>query len=287
MNRTFFWSLVATLALFSGTAFAQSTGPTSKLYVESNNTKSLYIIQGNSVIAGPAPTYCNHCESAIAVDGDIRSLGTTYGYGGQYNLDLTQTGTTYDGYGNFQDATTDGLRNYAATQALDSNGAYAGIDVYGFGRDWSNPSVLFHLDTASYVDGITYDPTNNSLWIVSEDPAANYAGLFQDFSMSGQVLTSFAAAGFVNGLALDYADGTLWTIEGSGQSFDQYSKTGQRLQKSYYESVAGGLSTVGIEFDLAGYERVVDPNAVPEPGLAALLGIGFVGWCSARRRRRG
>ena len=290
MNRLIARSLLSRLLLAlaataaNGPAFADpvATGPTSKLYLMSENTASLYTIQGTAIIAGPAPTYCNHCESTIAVDGDIRSIAAFGSGGGLYNLDLSQTGTHYAASGNFQDGTTDGRRNYAVGTEVDVNGNHFAF-VAAFGRDWDSQSTLFRVAIPSYADGITYDPTNDSLWITVES-LTTAGGQLQNYSMSGVLLSSFETTA-ANALAMDYADDTLWVIKGPGTAFEQYSRSGAFLQSVYYGAVAGGLSTSGMEFDLAGHERVVDPGAVPEPQVAALLGIGFAGVITMRRRR--
>ncbi len=276
-------ALLGLAGLFAAPAFA---GPVSTLYLASYTTARLYAIQGDTVSAG-APTYCNHCEVPIAVDGDIRTLGVSGTSGGQYALDRTQTGVTYaaafapDAGVRLVDGSTDGQRNYAVTtHAGDSQGLSS---VYGFGRDWSNTEKLFDIDFRIDAGGITYDPGNHSLWISGtySNDGAIY-GLIRDYALDGTLLSQFNAGEFGGaGLAMDYADGTLWTTRGPTQFFDRYSRDGTLLQTVSYDALSGQGGYHGIEFNLAG-----DARTLPEPGSWALAGLALLIGAGVRRRQR-
>lgn len=272
----------AALALSSLLASPALAGPVSTLYLASFTTARLYAIQGDTVSAG-APTYCNHCEVPIAVDGDIRTLDTAGSGGGQYRLDGTQTGVTYGaglpaGSGALlTDGTTDGLRNYAVSTRSGGNASA----VYAFGRDWSNGRKLFDIDFRIDADGITYDPISQSLWIVGTYSFDNVVyGLMRNYALDGTQLSQFFAGAYGgSGLAMDYADGTLWTTRGPTQFFDQYARDGTLLQTVSYASLAGQGGRHGIEFNLAG-----DPRALPEPASGALVALALALGGLLRRR---
>ncbi|MEE9478331.1 MAG: PEP-CTERM sorting domain-containing protein, partial [Roseateles sp.] len=272
----------ASLALAATTL--ASAGPVSTLYLNSETSRRLYAIQGDSIKA-QVQTYCNHCEAPIAVDGDIRTTGTSsYGMGGQYRLDLSKTGTTYAGpfAGTFNvlfyDGTTDGRYNYAIGRVGD-----VGHDsIYRFDRDWGRPEQLFALGgDGAYGKGVTYDPTNRSLWVAMQ--VTNDLGtrkVFRDLALDGSVISQFVVRdsdGY--GLAMDYADGTLWTTRGTAEHLDQYSRSGQWLQTAVYDELAGQASTRGLEFDLAGF------HSVPEPASLTLVMLGVLCACASSRRR--
>lgn len=274
----------AAVALSSLLASPAMSGPVSTLYLSSFTTARIYAIQGDTVGAG-APTYCNHCEVPIAVDGDIRTLGIAGSGGGQYRLDGTQTGVTYGpglpaGSGVLlTDGTTDGLRNYAvSTQSGGSASA-----IYAFGRDWGSGRKLFDIDFRIDADGVTYDPTSQSLWIVGTYSFDNVVyGLMRNYALDGTQLSQFFAGAYGGtGLAMDYADGTLWTTRGPTQFFDQYARDGTLLQTVSYASLVGQGGRLGIEFNLAG-----DSRALPEPASGALVALALALGAVRRRRPR-
>ncbi|MEO6277414.1 hypothetical protein [Roseateles sp.] len=253
-------------------------GPVSTLYLTNWSSKTLYTVQGDAV-TGSAPTYCNHCEQPIAVYGDVRTMGNGNGFGGRYNLDLTQTGTTYvqSTAVGLVDGTTDGRRNYAVAAGYDGNASA----VYAFDREWGDPTLLFLAGDGVRATGITYDPTNNTLWLQGALETQNgTTGVLRNYQMGGALIASLTDLEG-GALAMDYADNTLWVVRGPTQYFDQYSRDGTPLQTTTYGDLVGKNGT-GAEFDLA-----VAPTRLPEPGslsmaLSALAGLLLVG----RRRRR-
>src|ERR1019366_3973536 len=184
---------------FAGVAQA-GPGPVSPLYLSCPNyTLNILVVQGNSIIQNIPTAYNTQGEFPIAVWGDVRTTGDWYGapVGGQYTLAGTPTGTSYvlpSAFSEVLDSTTDGTHNYLADVV--SGG------VYQTARDFTNPILLFYAGAWNDV-GITYDATNNSLWVSGWDN--NFT--VSDYSLNGTLLSSFSIGHDRNAaLALDPAD---------------------------------------------------------------------------------
>jgi hypothetical protein len=123
------------------------------------------------------------------------------------------------------------LHNYAWD--INNNAAYQ------FDLNWANPQILFTLSDTNSRAGITFDSTNDSLWLSGYGTTS-----IEDRSLSGGLLSSFTVAHIQNSaLALDPADGTLWMgTSTSLGTFQQYSRSGQLLSTQFYPT----LTTVGI-----------------------------------------
>jgi hypothetical protein len=287
--RRFVTAVTGAAALGLMAAAAQASpivGPTSRLYLASVSDKTLYALQGADIV-GSTQTYCNHCEAPIAVAGDIRTTASFSGNGGQYRTDLTKTGVTYDSALPFNspeqyaDGATDGRRNY--TVAYSPQNALPFTTVYGFNRDWAERESVFTLTSNTSAIGITYDPTNNSIWLLStvRDDVGGSREMIQDYALDGTLLSQFASVQYGRSLALDYADGTLWAVRGNANFFDQYDKAGNLLQTVSYSSRLGNQGGfVSSEFDLGAV------NAVPEPAGLIWLSLALAALPAARQRWR-
>ena len=268
-------SLLLAIGVLLSPMAATGQGPTGTWYVTAGDGGKTWMVHGAT--ATPFAQANNPAimggEQAIAVAGDIRTLsnGPGSGLGSLYSLNGAYSGTSY-AYplpnDHLYDGTTDGLFNYSV--------GYNTGDVWQFARDWSAPSLLFSGQGLSL--GITYDPTNNSLWI------ANFAfSTVSDFTFGGVQLSSFTVPFYEpTSLAMDYTDGTLWM--GSQQSlgtFYQFDRNGSQLQSVTYANMAN-QNTLGGEFDLGA------TTTAPEPASVVLLGTGLVVilGAGARRRRR-
>jgi hypothetical protein len=183
-----------------------SAGPVSLYYLTNGDQGRNWRLQGSTAVSSNQANPQELGEYAIAVDGDVRTLGNGNQApdgpshpGSQYDLGFVYAGTDY-AYPNsalaFYDGTTDGEFNYSVD--------YSGGGVYRMGRDWSSPVKLF--DTPSSTLGITYDHSNNSIWYASFGIDTVF-----NVTMSGALLSSFSTGlSHMTSLALDHADGTLW-----------------------------------------------------------------------------
>ncbi len=240
---------------------AHASGPTDFYYLASGT--QLWRLQGNND-QNVATNTGN--EYNIAVAGDIRTTSQRSSTpGAQYDLNGVYTGTNYPGnWLGFFDGTTDGKSNYSVD--WDTG------DVWQFDRNWANGSVLFTLPGGSggYL-GITYDPSNNSLWVSGWN-----SGVIENRAMNGTILSSFATTfSDITCLGMEYSTGTLWmgtqTAEGN---FYNYSTNGGFLGSVSYNDMTA-VNTLGGEF-----------NIVPEPCTLALFAIGAGSALLRGRRRR-
>jgi hypothetical protein len=266
MKAPFVAAVCLVALVFTGVALA---GPTSPLYLtytfDLNGGHSIVVVQGNSIINSFAEAYGAPDEVPIAVAGDVRTTGnSSTTIGGQYSLAGTPTGTTYVSLGiasTAYDSTTDGSHNYVVDYT------YGG--VYQTGRDYSNPVALF-TSSGPYNVGITYDKTNNSLWISGWGATT----VVTDYSMNGTVLSWFDTGHYENAsLAMDPADHTLWLVDDNTGNLEQYSTAGVLLSTGPYVGYA-----LGGEFDMGG-------SPTPEPGTLVMFGSGILGLAGLVRRK--
>lgn len=283
--------IVTATALLTATGHA--AGPTSELFLTDDPTTAgsarVLGVQGANVIFNVLQSPSAQGQSPIAVNSTVRTLGFGAGsgfVGAEYTLAGAPTGTTYAfpaalGSEEVDDGTTDGTFNYGW-------GVTSGI-AYQFNLDWTNPVALFTLGNASGARwGITYDASNNSLWISGLDGAVRT--LVSDYSLTGTLLSSFnivSTFGNASALALDPADGTLWRTDGlsSTLTLEQYARsapgsfgvTETPLNTQVYTGIAAGA--VGGEFQFTG-------TVVPEPSTWALLVGGSLLVALSSRRRR-
>lgn len=218
-------------------------------------------------------------EHAIAiVGGTVRTLtnGPTFpASGAEYTLGGTFTGTTYHyplGMNeDMFDATSDGTSIYSWDW---TNGR-----AYRFKADWTNPTLLFELPVGNNEDrrlGITYDATNNSLWLSGYSGAS--ANTIENRAIDGTLLSSFTVAhGRNTALALDPNDGTLWLFNRdtftTAPTFEQYAKDGTLLSSLIVPELID-RNILGGEF-----APVPEPSTLAIWGLLGLIGFGVRGRC--------
>ena len=255
----------------SGLAHANVT-PTSKLYITGNTPngggEQILVVQGPSTIISADTAYSNE-EWPIAVYGDVRTAGyNASNDGGFYDLTVQASPFVHYTLPSFMraiyDSTSDGTHNYMVDFATNT--------VYQTARDYTNASILFQLNTgANRWSGITYDPTNQSLWLVAHE-----SNVMADYSLNGKLLSSFNVQTSTNGpLAFDPADHTLWLINYGTKNLEQYSTSGQ------FFGIDPGYWGIGAEFNL----ESIGLSPTPEPGSLILFGSGVVGLAGLVRRK--
>lgn len=263
------------IALGASTAHA---GPVGTYYLTDNlnfttSQSSLDAIQGSNY--NQNATNFNFQEGAIAIVGnEVRTTGYNNGYsGGGYtsvpSLTVTADANTYTngmidpvtGFVSTYDGTTDGRFNYTVNF---QSGA-----VIATSTNWGGTgSVLFSTGNPGDL-GITYDNSNNSLWVQSYTN-----GIISDYSLSGALLSSFST---INGgfgstaLAMD-VDHTLWYEHYGTGTIVHYDRNGNLLGTDFY---------AGLGYALGG-----EISAVPEPSSLALLGLGGIASAFGVYRRR-
>jgi hypothetical protein len=240
--------------------------PLSPYYLTAGDNGMNWVVQGNAVINSWSQQHPENLgEYAIAVASHVRTLGngnpSSRHPGSEYTLAGIYTGTDFPypvANAAFYDGATDGTHNYSVDYE-------SGGGVYQFDADWTNPNLLFSVPP-SYL-GITYDATNDSLWL------SQFGGsIVANYSLSGTLLSSFVTSlGSITALALDPADNTLWMgSQGTQGTFYQYSKAGVQLDTVFYASLQS-QNTLGGEFRL-----------VPEP---ASLFLGLTAVALIRHRK--
>ena len=193
-------------------------------------------------------------EHAIVVDKTVRTLGTNSSTaliasdGAEYTRQGRYTGRDFPypaelpTTSGILDATTDGQYIYG----LD----YYNATVWRMDLDWTHPVELFHV--VGNDEGITYDPSNNgTLWISSL--AQNET--IRQYTLTGDVISSFRIPTGASALARDPHDGTLWFGHGFDGTFYHYSTGGQFLGSITYPALAGS-NHLGGEFRLSRAARV-------------------------------
>jgi hypothetical protein len=220
---------------------------TSEYYVLSGDEATFSVIQNGVLLRqwAVAPGSHNY-QYPIAVRDTIRTMGAEPGdLGAEYDFSGNDLGARYvhpTGPSRCWDGTTDGVNNFA----IDTSGVVWQLDL-----DWQNPVSLFD---AGGIGSLTYDPTNDSLWVSQFSTT-----LIREYSRSGVILREFSTGHSQNmALALDHADDTLWlhdrTTEGT---YEQWTKNGMMLAR---------IAVAGMEMQnaLAGEFRFGEAPCYPD-----------------------
>jgi len=249
-------------------------------YITDYNGSQVYMVNGQTVSSFTAQPN----ETPIAVSGGTIRLESAFLLPGHsYDLSGNKLGNTA-GAGlpgmKIFDATTDGTNNYFI---FGNNKT-----VYKTDLDYGNPTALFTGRPGQF---ITYDPTNNSLWL-SGGWTPSWAPLttISDYSLDGTLLSSFDTGLSNNALAFDPADSSLWVANADPTNryqldLAQYSRTGTVLSTMTVTLPSRLSGPFGGEFGEQGYVPPIS-GSVPEPTSFLLLGSGILGLGAAKRRAR-
>jgi hypothetical protein len=245
------------LVVLLGVAAAWSPMPaqTSALYLNAGDQSRTYVMQNGGVIN----SWAQHgFESGLAVNGTVRSIGPQTGY--EYTLSGVFTGATFGPmFSPLYDGATDGVHNFAS----DYNTAI----VYQFGLDWSAATPLFTTNFRNLY-GITYDPFRAALWLLGSDHSYGHIWL-QEVSLSGEVIAQHALGDVKRrGLAMDYADGSLWTFGGG----DWTGPDAPELRGIFVSDA----NVLGMEFDYAPVTTTPEPTTLGLVTTEFLLIAGFI-----------
>jgi hypothetical protein len=228
----------------------------------------MWKVQGLNIVSSWAVT-----GLAAAIDTTIRTAESPIGNpGAQYSLAGVATGTSYGNPAGdlIWDGTTDTAHNYTVTSG-------GGSAVIKMDLDWTNPVVLFALGSGYDSLGVTYDPTNDSLWVSKW----NGGSTVSNYKFNGTLLSSFDTGSYdIGGLAYDAADDTLWLTHYADSNIYQYDKSGNLLQSG----TIAGLGTSMWSGEIV--ETAFTATGTPEPGSMLLLATGGALMAMLRRRVR-
>ncbi len=263
------FSLIKNIYLLSAIMVANvEAGPLSKLYITDANNNRVDVVQGDTIVSSfntiIAPSF-SILPGPIAVTHTIMTINYNNGPGAEYTLNGVATGVVYNTPNGpnvyTDDGTTDGRHIYTVNR---DTGA-----VYQMEMNWTNQHTLFTTQASD--SGITYDPSNVSLWLSNTG-----TGKVVNYALNGTKLSEFNTGllGLVS-TALDPLDNTLWfTVwDGTGK-LKQYSKAGALLATVTIPNLSGW--NLGMEAQ----------TSIPEPGSLGLLATGLALLGYGRRREK-
>lgn len=245
-------------AVIAACAVGSAVAQTDSLFMSDGDGRRLLEVKGGSIV-NTFPAVPQIRAFPIAVVDTIRTTGYALGeIGGEYELDGTPTGTQYPlKQGNIMsDGGTDADEfNYG----ISFQGA-----VWRYDREWDNGVFLFASGTNA---GITYDPSDGTLWISADRRAG-----ISHYKTDGTLLGQFSTVGNLDWvLALEPSTDTLWVTERGSERLSQYKKDGTFLGTIRVPGMRG-RSFLSGEFAVT-----------PEPASFLLLGLGAL--AVVRRRR--
>lgn len=249
----------------------QALGPVSTYFVTAGDQRNVHAVQGSTVVSTFTTASGGREYPVFVLNSSIVTSGSSGSESGRVYTLAGVAGSTVlpfslSGGASAWDAATDGVSAYLMDYSF-------GV-VYRTALDYSAPVALFGgLGNSAFL-GITFDPSNNSLWISGWNSSE-----VRNYSLTGTLLSSFTGpTSSLTCLALDPATGTLWMGSQNQQGkFWEYSRTGAQLQSVTFASLAS-QNTLGGEFAF---------TAVPEPAtwLQLLGGLVLVAAVARGRRR--
>lgn len=177
----------------------------------------------------------------------------------EYDFDLNPTGNSWPGadtWSQMLDGTTDGNAAYAVSWS--SNG------VIECDANFTNCSVLFNPGFS--VIGVTYDPTNDSFWVVNSD-----SNTVHNFDRGGNELSNFVADLEDRNCCLAYDQGTdtLWMSTNASPTMVNVAKDGTIIEQ---------VTIAGLTPDNTWGAEIIGGAASPPPGPArSIPALGTLG----------
>jgi len=219
---------------------------TSELVLTSVGSTAVHVVQNGQVIRQFSRTGTND-GPGLAVRGTIKMYGlSSNNVGREYDANGLLLAGQYPNPG-FVDC-LDGASSTSQNWTISHNDFSNGFAVLVGDADWGSMQIAFVPVRRS--SGITYDATDNTLWITNNVGGSDRV---QHFTTTGTLLGEFPislTSGGGYGIALDPADQTLW-IPGAFATagrIDQYSKAGVLLQTV---NVPISTNVTGAEFNAA------------------------------------
>jgi hypothetical protein len=257
-------------------AFLQANAA-QQLYLTAGQDSVNLIIQGATLTTVPQVTQGGNPGNEYAI-GVVGNQFRTLGSGDQATSGPAIPGAEYDQYGTFSgvsyaypaggmalyDGASDGTHFYSAD--------FQTGNIYRFAQDWTNPTLLFDSGISDAL-GITFDPTDNTLWIAGYNSSS-----LSHFALDGTLLGSFATTGTVNiGFVAFNPDNNSLYVGGLNQgTIDRYSRAGALLDSQFYAGLTQNV--LGGEFGAA---------PVPEASTWGAVGVlGTLAGATWLRRRR-
>jgi hypothetical protein len=227
-----------------------ATAQTSEYFVTAGDQSRISVLQGHARVR--SWTDARSVEYPIIVLNDeVRTSGRYISEQGSiYDLSGALLGgpLAFDVTAYPLDATTDGNSIFFVDRRTGP--------VYRCDLDYRNCQLIF--DPGRPVLGITYDPTDDTLW--TSDWTSR--GMVSHYTLAGALLGEWPTgrATGSGALALDHADGTLWLNDSNNRTtFEQWTKSGTLL----WRGTMAGMSpdnVLGGEFlfQIGAVVRVVD-----------------------------
>jgi hypothetical protein len=141
--------------------------------------------------------------------------------------------------------------------------------------DWSDQTALFNIRDDG--GGITYDPTDNTLFVSYFDNTIDH------FDLTGKLLETLLLDRTLVGLAYEEVSDLFWGWDRDAGNLVQFDRLGEIHQDLHIDGIDG--NPFGGEMAIRGRPASVRVP-VPEPGTLPLFGFALLAGLAALRRRR-
>ena len=245
-------------------------------YLTSGDAGTSYIIDLNTGSFTSFSTGTQNSAYALGVTNSILLSDISNSTVVEYSLAGVPTGNTWAGPGGFSqmlDGTTNGQGAYYGA-------SWSSTGVTVSDNTFTNTTLLFNPGFA--VIGITYDSSDNTLWLVNDNDNNVY-----HYTLAGSQISSFTPglSGRECCLAYDGVSDTLWMSTNGSNVISNFSKNGTLLGSVTVTGMSPG-NTWGGEIALGAV--VVVPPMVPVPSMGTwsvvILVVLVLGFTFYRRR---